>query len=1044
VDVGEWLRGLGLERYERAFRDNDIDAGMLPGLTARDLQELGVASLGHRKRLLAAVAELPARAERRQLTVTFVDLVGSTTLAARFDPETVRGILRAYQGLVTAEVGGMGGHVAKLMGDGVLAYFGWPRAHEDDAERAVRAGLAIVAAVGRLATPTGEPLAARVGIATGLVVVGELVGEGAAREEEVVGETPNLAARLQEAAGPGTVVLDEGARRLLGELFELASAGPLRLKGFAQPVTAFRVLRERRAGSRFAARSPGRPSPMVGRDRELSLLLERWRQAAAGEGRAVLLVGEAGIGKSRLVRAVQDALADEVHASICWQCSSHHAGTALWPVAQELAQAAGLEPEDDDAARLAKLERLLAPEAEDPARILPPVAALLAIDPGSGYPPIDPDPRRRRAQTLEALLDRLESLAARRPLLLAVEDAHWADPTTLELLGNVLERAAGIRVLVLLTGRYDSLPGHAGVTRLVLDRLGQRESEAIARGLALGRDLPGELVGEIADRAEGVPLFVEELTKAVLEAGEAGTAVPASLQASLLARLDRVPAAKQVAQVAACIGRSFTYALLKAVSSLPEPGLRAALDRLAAAELVFPRGEPPAASYRFKHALLRDAAYESLLRSERRAIHARLLQAIESGAVPAGREQAAYHAACAELWAKALHHYGAAGRAALARAANREGLALIAKALDAGSRLAGDATAEVAMIDLRRARGWAYLATGDVPRIMTELREAEAHAGRYGMTRLTCRLRVLRAHVECIFGGHLRRAIRHGREAARIAEVLHDRELAAAARLVLGLGCLMAGDARAAVAELAVDVDAYHDGLRSAAVGSSGTLAVDGLAVLGEALGRLGRSDEALVRGTEAQAIAAETGNPWDMHVANHHLARTHLARGDAAAALPLVAWNIDFGERHGLRLVPAWHRPLLAQASLLAGDPGKALATAEEALDACEAMHLAWGRVHALLVLAEARLTLRHDGTTPAAEALELARGHGYQAFEAAALRLLAAASLPGDPAGAGRHLAAARSIAEAGAMVPELAAIAALETRAGVQPASAAGSSR
>jgi class 3 adenylate cyclase len=367
VDVGVWLRGLGLGRYEQAFRDNDIDADLLPTLAEDDLRELGVASLGHRKRLLAAIAALagpadprprqrrlrgpsppPAsaapQAERRQLTVMFVDMVGSTALSSRLDPEEMREVLRAYQNTVAGEIVRYEGHVAKFLGDGVLAYFGWPCAHEDETERAVSAGLAIAEAVGRLSTSAGEPLAARVGIATGLVVVGDLVGEGAAREEAVVGETPNLAARLQEAAGPGAVLISAGTRRLLGEMFELRKRGPLRLKGFAQPVSGFHVLGERPAGSRFEARRSGRPPPMVGRDRELALVLERWRRAAAGEGQAVLLVGEAGIGKSRLVRAVLDAIAGEEHAALRYQCSPYHTGTALWPVARQLASPPASSP----------------------------------------------------------------------------------------------------------------------------------------------------------------------------------------------------------------------------------------------------------------------------------------------------------------------------------------------------------------------------------------------------------------------------------------------------------------------------------------------------------------------------------------------------------------------------------------------------------------------------------------------------------------------------------------------------------------------------
>jgi class 3 adenylate cyclase len=497
VDVGAWLRGLGLGQYEPAFRDNDIDAGLLPTLAADDLRELGVASLGHRKRLLAAIAALagpadprptpasplppPAsaapQAERRQLTVLFADLVGSTALSSRLDPEEMSEVLRAYQNTVTGEIARVDGHVAKLMGDGVLAYFGWPRADEDDVERAVRAGLAITGAVGRLATPGGgEPLKARVGIATGLVVVGDLVGEGAAREEAVVGETPNLAARLQGAAAPGAVVIADGTRRLLGEVFELHPLGPTRLKGFARPVAAFRVLGERPAGSRFEARRPGLLPPMVGRDQELALVLERWRQAVAGEGQAVLLVGEAGIGKSRLVRAVLDAVEGEEHAALRYQCSPYHTGTALWPVARQLAFAAGLEPVDSAAARLDKLETLLRQGADDIGEVAPAVAALLGIDADARYLTPDLTPQQLRARTLAVLVGQLLGLTGPRPVLMVLEDAHWADPTTLELVGQALDRIADARVLMLLTSRPDNQPalgGHPRVTRLTLNRLGR-------------------------------------------------------------------------------------------------------------------------------------------------------------------------------------------------------------------------------------------------------------------------------------------------------------------------------------------------------------------------------------------------------------------------------------------------------------------------------------------------------------------------------------------------------------------------------------------
>jgi predicted ATPase len=564
--------------------------------------------------------------------------------------------------------------------------FGWPQAHEDEAERAVRAGLAIAKAVIQLSTPAGEPLAARVGIATGVVVVGDLVGEGAAREESVVGETPNLAARLQEAATPGAVVIADGTRRLLGEMFELRELRPTRLKGFAHPVSGFAVLGERVSGSRFEAQRSGRLLPMVGRDQELALVLERWRQAVAGEGQAVLLVGEAGIGKSRLVQATLDAVVGGEHVALRYQCSPLHTGTALWPVAQQLDYAAGLLPADAEAAKLDKLEALLRQGVEHVEKAAPLIAELLGIDAGARYPAEDLTSQQRRARTLAVLLEHLLGLSRRRPVLMVVEDAHWIDPTTLELLGQALDRIASARALLLLTSRPDNQPalgGHPHVTRLTLNRLGRGPTEAIVARLTGGRSLPPEMLAEIAARTDGVPLFIEELTKAVLEA--AGTAVPASLYASLMARLDRVPGVKEVAQVAACIGREFAYSLLTAVSASPEAELQAALDRLVAAELVFSRVTPPEASYSFKHALVRDAAHESMLKGQRQHVHGLIAGVLETrfpDTVETEPELLAQHCTEAGLVDQAVEYWQRAGQQALARSATAEAVAHLHKGLE--------------------------------------------------------------------------------------------------------------------------------------------------------------------------------------------------------------------------------------------------------------------------------------------------------------------------------------------------------------------------
>ena len=715
LNIADWLEGLGMAEYAGRFAENRIDISVLPELSDQDLKELGVV-LGDRRKMLRAIRELvavepvedrpapepapkPDAAERRQLTVMFCDLVGSTAMSARLDPEDMREVISSYHRCCANCVEREGGFVAKYMGDGVLAYFGYPQAHEHDAERAVRAGLAIVEAAPKLVTAAASPLHVRVGIATGLVVVGDLIGSGESRERGVVGETPNLAARLQAIAEPDTVVIAEGTRRLLGNLFELQDLGAKDLKGIAGPARAWAALRPSSAESRFEALHASGLTALVGREEEFELLLRRWSKAKSGEGQVVLLSGEAGIGKSRLTAALLERLAGEPHTRLRYFCSPQHTDSAFYPIIGQMERAAGLAHDDAPQAKLDKLDAVLAHTStsiEDAALF----AEMLSLPNDGRYPALDLTAPQRRQRTLEALVSQVEALARQSPVLMIFEDAHWTDPTSLEAFGRTVDRIAGLRALLIVTFRPEFEPpwiGRPHVTALTLNRLAQREIDAMIDRVAGNKLLPANLRQDIVERTDGIPLFVEEMTKAVLEAeGESearrtaaavpspALAVPASLHASLMARLDRLGPAKEVAQIGAAIGREFSHALLAAVARKPEAELGSALDRLIAAGLLFRQGVPPHATYLFKHALVQDAAYGTLLREPRRALHARIAEALESQFAEIAENQPellARHCTEAGLIEKAARLWGKAGQRSLARSALVEAAAQLTRAL---------------------------------------------------------------------------------------------------------------------------------------------------------------------------------------------------------------------------------------------------------------------------------------------------------------------------------------------------------------------------
>jgi class 3 adenylate cyclase/tetratricopeptide (TPR) repeat protein len=717
MDVGGWLRGLGLDKYEAAFRENGIDEQVLRHVTAEDLREIGVATVGDRRKLLAAIAELaapspstepgpppspamPAKtpevsAERRPITVMFCDLVGSTALAAKLDPEDWRNLVNAYLDEASAAVTGLGGHVLKKLGDGLMALFGYPQAQENDAERAVRAALAIQRALSdlnaRQAAKNAPELLARVGIESGPVVV-EATGE-------VFGDAPNVAARVEAAAEPGSVLVTMNVQREVAGLFVVEEQGARELKGVTEPVYLFRIVRASGAGRRGGGRTP---TPFVGREEELALLARRWDSVRAGEGQLTLIVGEPGIGKSRLIEEFHARLAETPHTWVEWSSSQLLQNTPLHPITEWGRQRFGVDAPAEQ--RLADLEGTLGLIGLDPAEYAPLLAPLVDIPlPPDRAPDLSPEELRRRQ--LAAMTAWVLAGARSQPAVVAFEDLHWADPTSLDLLRALAERGSQAPLLLLATTRPEvrapwGLRSHHSLISLTpLDRaeVARMVGDISARHATLSK----EVVDGVSERTGGVPLFVEEVTRLLLEHGEYGgiQAIPPTLQQSLAARLDRLGPARELAQIGAVLGRDFTYWLLRDVAELNEPGLQASMERLAEADILFVEGAPPQANYRFKHALIQDAAYDSLLKSRRQALHRRAAEFLAGQPERANAEPEviAHHFTQAGLDDLAIEWWGKAGDQSLRRSAFQEAIAHLGKAIEMADRAtpAGVATTKV-------------------------------------------------------------------------------------------------------------------------------------------------------------------------------------------------------------------------------------------------------------------------------------------------------------------------------------------------------------
>ena len=733
--VHELLHQVGLERHAALFAENDIDDEVLGELDDADLKELGI-SLGHRKKILKAIAALseaasapvaprpPVDAEHRQLTVMFCDLVASTSLSHRLEVETYREVITEYQSAATGAIEQFDGYVARYMGDGLLSYFGYPQAHEEDAERAVRASLAVVDAVSRLKPRMGTTLAVRVGIATGAVVAGDVIGEGAAEEHAVLGETPNLAARLQQRAEPDCVLISSETKALTGRLFDCADAGAHKLKGFDRRVRGWRVLGESGADSRFEATRSSDAVPLVGRDSEVLMLLDRWSRAVDEEGQVVLLSGEPGIGKSRLVHALRERVADDSPDVYQFQCVPYYASSAFYPFIEHIQRTAGFAAGDEVAAKRTKLQTWLGANGSTDLDRFSSLCALLSLSTGDETR-LEISPSAQKEHFSQILIDRLTDSSTNNPILMLFEDVHWADPTTLDILERLIDTVAAKPILLVVTHRPAFTPpwqGQGQITAHSLTRLGKRQATQLMEGVTGGRSLPEILCTEIIGKADGVPLFVEELTKTIIESGFLkktasrytlngplpALSIPNTLRDSLVARLDRLSLGKEVAQIASVIGRQFSHELLAAVSGLEDDDLDDALAQLEKSELIFKHGSETEAGFIFKHALVQDAAYDSLLKSRRRQLHAdiaALLEELFPETVAVEPELMAHHLNAAGLYPDAVEYWQYAAQSALERSAYPESLSHLDAALQTVENMPEKDSMQPAELDIQIARG---------------------------------------------------------------------------------------------------------------------------------------------------------------------------------------------------------------------------------------------------------------------------------------------------------------------------------------------------
>ena len=933
-DIRAWLENLGIGQYAAAFIENDVDLDILGDLTDQDLKELGV-SLGHRKRIMRAVGETAERAarrqpgksegaERRQLTIMFCDLVDSTQLSERFDPEDLRAIIGSVRKCCEGVVERYGGSVARYMGDGLLVYFGYPQADEYDPERAVRAGLEIIQAVRGIDAWPDLALQTRVGIATGEVIVGDLIGEGRSQEHDVVGQTPNLAARLQSIAEPDSVVVGGVTRKLVGSLFEYNSLGLHTLKGFEQPVECWRVDHELDVESRFDARHVlAGMSPMLGRAAEFDLLERSWDEASAGNARAVHLIGDPGIGKSRLIHSLREHKGDKSHTLVTYYCQPFRQDSPLFPVAAQLERAAGFERDDDTAARLDKLEVLVGSFTDEVQDIVPLFAELLGISSASRYAPLSISPQLLKTRTMAALEQHLASRASAHPLLVIFEDLHWVDPTTLELIEQLIHGCAKLPVLFVLTSRPEfQWPTSADekMTKIELGCLDDAAVRKLVLRVAGDKSLPDEVVKQIVEKTDGVPLFVEELTKNLMESqflverddrfelnGQLPEfTLPDTLQDSLMARLDRMKEGKTIAQLGAAIGRNFSYELVSAVSGFSEDSLLPAIEELIDSELVHQDGTPPLATYVFKHALIQDAAYSSLIRSERQKLHDRIADALERHFPDTGKndpDTLAHHYTEADKPLQAIPYWHSAAKQAIERGHNEEslknieyGMKLLAKLPDGEERSQFELGLCVSRgVALESTRGYASPEVEQTYARASELCEELGNTfdfvpvllGLYVFNLVRGDLETARELAE--------RCVALSKEAKRIDGLIEA--YAALGFVLCYLGSL--DEARETLEQCIALYDAREDAEQFASITAQDPAAAS-RSILAVLFWILGDPDESVKQLDKAFLLAKELHRPINQAVVHTHAAELYQLRRETRLAQDHAAKGLQIASDHG------------------------------------------------------------------------------------------------------------------------------------------------